>query len=199
METREPELEEDHMPRLTSIYTKSGDDGTTGLGSRTRVAKDNQRVRAYGDIDELNATIGLARSLGLDERLQSELAKVQNELFHLGSDLAFPMGAGEAAQVPRIEERHVDRLESLIDELSAEVGPLQNFILPGGSTGASALHLARTVCRRAERQVVGLNHVETINPLNLVYLNRLSDALFVMARYENHQKRVPEPLWDSRA
>ncbi|MGW8318447.1 MAG: cob(I)yrinic acid a,c-diamide adenosyltransferase [Candidatus Promineifilaceae bacterium] len=187
------------MPRLTRIYTKSGDDGTTGLGSRTRVAKDDQRVRAYGDVDELNAAIGLARSFGLDDRLQVELADVQNELFHLGSDLAFPIEVGEAAQVPRIEEGHVARLESLIDKLSAEVGPLRNFILPGGSTGASALHLARTVCRRAERQVVCLSHVETINPLNLVYLNRLSDALFVMARFENHQKSVPEPLWDSRA
>jgi cob(I)alamin adenosyltransferase len=187
------------MPRLTRIYTKRGDDGTTGLGSGTRVAKDNQRVRAYGDIDELNATIGLARSVGLDERLQGELANVQNELFHLGSDLAYPVETGEVTQVPRIEERHVARLESLIDELSAEVGPLQNFILPGGSIGASALQLARAVCRRAERQVVGLSRVETINPLNLIYLNRLSDALFVMARHENRQKNVPEPLWDSRA
>lgn len=187
------------MPRLTKIYTKTGDDGITSLGSNTRVPKDNSRVQAFGDVDELNAAIGMALSGDLDARLRDELAVVQNELFNLGSDLAFPFEEGKGAQVPRIETRHVAKLEALIDEFSDVVGPLENFILPGGTTGASAIHVARTICRRAERRVVSLSGDEPVNPLDLTYLNRLSDALFVMARYENRQKGVPEPLWDSHA
>lgn len=186
------------MPRLTKIYTKTGDDGTTALGSKQRVPKDHPRVRAYGAIDELNSFIGLALAQGLCDRLAAALPPIQNQLFHLGSDLSFP--AGEAAQynVPRIETRHVEALEQLIDELNAELGPLQNFILPGGSPGAATLQVARTVCRRAERRLATLAHQDPLSPESVAYVNRLSDALFVMARYENKQRGIQEPLWDSR-
>jgi len=186
------------MPKLTKIYTKTGDDGSTSLGTRDRVPKDALRVKAYGDVDELNSFVGLALAAGLAPRLSDLLPGVQNELFHLGSDLAFPDSSGEAFQIPRIESRHVEALEKEIDELLDIVGPLENFILPGGSLGAAYLHVSRTVCRRAERSVISLNREEMTNPIALQYLNRLSDALFVMARYENHYRRVAEPLWDSR-
>ena len=185
------------MPKITKIYTRTGDQGTTVLGSRERVSKDALRVAAYGDVDELNSVIGVALAMDLAPDLARTLQRIQNELFHLGSDLAFP--ADSEFEVPRIEARHVEGLEALIDEMSPIVGPLENFILPGGRLGAGQLHLARTVCRRAERTVVALARKEDINALALVYLNRLSDALFVMARLENHSHGVPEPLWDSRA
>lgn len=187
------------MPRLTKIYTRKGDDGTTALSGGQRVAKDSLRVAAYGTVDELNAAIGLALAHGLSGRLQEALSPVQNELFHLGSDLSFLEEDKEKVEIPQIEQRHVDRLESLIDELTAVVGPLQNFILPGGAAGAAALHLARTVCRRAERDVISLAEEEGVGEHVIPYLNRLSDALFVMARYENQQRDVPETLWDSHA
>lgn len=187
------------MPKITKIYTRTGDDGTTALGTTRRVPKDDPRVAAYGTVDELNALIGLALSFGLDEKLAQALARVQNDLFHLGSDLAFPSEDKKQFSVPRIEERHILALEALIDELNEVVGPLTNFILPGGSQGAAALQVARAVCRRAEREVVSLSRSEEVNPLNLQYLNRLSDALFVMGRFENKQKGIEEPLWDSHA
>lgn len=187
------------MPKITKIYTRKGDDGTTALGSKLRVPKDDLRVSAYGTIDELNSLIGLALSYGLDEKLADVLPGIQNTLFHLGSDLAFPAEDKEAWKVPRIAERHIDELEDLIDELNEIVGPLQNFILPGGSPGAAVLQVARAVCRRAERSIVTLSREQEINPLNLNYINRLSDALFVMGRYENKQKGIDDPLWDSRA
>jgi len=187
------------MPKITKIYTRTGDDGTTALGTTRRVSKDAPRVAAYGTVDELNALLGLALSYELDEKLAMVLPKIQNDLFHLGSDLAFPEEEKKQFSVPRIEERHVNSLESLIDELNESVGPLTNFILPGGVQGAAVLQVARAVCRRAEREVVSLSREEEVNPLNLQYLNRLSDALFVMGRYENKQKGVQEPLWDSRA
>jgi cob(I)alamin adenosyltransferase len=187
------------MPKITKIYTRTGDDGTTALGTTRRVPKDDPRVTAYGSVDELNASLGLALSFGLDEKLAQALAKIQNDLFHLGSDLAFPAEEKKQFEVPRIEERHILALESLIDELNGVVGPLKNFILPGGSQGAAALQVARAVCRRAEREVVFLSRREEVNPLSLQYLNRLSDALFVMGRFENKQKGIEEPLWDSHA
>jgi cob(I)alamin adenosyltransferase len=185
------------MPKLTKIYTRTGDDGLTALGSRERVPKDALRVVAYGDVDELNSALGVAAAMGLEPGLAEALLKIQNELFHLGSDLAFP--ADGDFEVPRIEARHVEGLEAMIDKLSAAVGPLENFILPGGSLGASQLHLARTICRRAERGAVALAREEDINEHALAYLNRLSDALFVMSRFENFSRGTPEPLWDSRA
>lgn len=186
------------MPRLTKIYTRKGDDGTTALGGGQRVPKDDQRVAAYGTVDELNSAIGIALAHGLDPRLVEWLQPIQNELFNLGSDLCFLEEDKEKYQLPQIEERHVVKLEQIIDEVTAGLGALQNFILPGGSAGAAHLHLARTICRRAEREVYTLARDEAIGEYVLPYLNRLSDALFVMARYENAARGVPEPLWDSR-
>lgn len=183
------------MPRLTKIYTKKGDGGDTSLGGGQRVPKDNLRVQAYGTVDELNSQLGVALAVGLCERLAAVLPAIQNELFDLGSDLCFLEEDKQQYKLPQIETRHVERLEGLIDEMTAVVGPLENFILPGGSLGAAHLQVARTVCRRAEREVATLAHEESIGSHVLVYLNRLSDALFVMARYENHQRGVPEPLW----
>ncbi|MDH5607572.1 MAG: cob(I)yrinic acid a,c-diamide adenosyltransferase [Anaerolineae bacterium] len=187
------------MPKITKIYTRQGDDGSTALGTNRRVPKDDARIDAYGTVDELNSVIGLALAQCLSPRLGKMLAEIQNELFHLGSDLAFPPDDPAKTAVPRIEPRHIDRLEQWIDELNQQVGPLENFILPGGAPGAAALQVARAVCRRAERITVGLSAKEEVNPVSLKYLNRLSDALFVMARFENKEKNIEEPIWDSRA
>lgn len=183
------------MPRLTTIYTKTGDEGMTGLGGGRRVPKDSARVRAYGTVDELNSAIGVALALGLGDRVGSELATTQNELFDLGSDLCWPLDDKRRARIPTVRDEHIERLERLIDELNESVGPLTNFVLPGGSPGAAQLHLARTICRRAERETITLSREEAIGGLVVPYLNRLSDALFVMARYENQQRGVAEPLW----
>ncbi len=187
------------MPRLTKIYTRGGDNGTTALGGGQRVAKDAIRVQVYGTVDELNAHIGAALAGGLCERLQVPLLEIQNELFHLGSDLCFLEEDKARYAPPQIEQRHVDRLEALLDELTPIVGPLENFILPGGSPGAAQLHVARTVCRRAEREAAALAREEEINPHAMRYLNRLSDALFVMSRLQNQEEQVAEPLWDPAA
>jgi len=186
------------MPRLTKIYTKKGDTGDTSLGGGQRVPKDNQRVQAYGTVDELNSHLGVALALGLCDRLAQVLPEIQNELFDVGSDLCFLETDKQQYPMPQVQARHVERLEALIDELWAVAGPLQNFILPGGSLGSAQLHVARTVCRRAERDVSTLAHEEELGPHVLAYLNRLSDALFAMARYENHMRGVPEPLWRPR-
>jgi cob(I)alamin adenosyltransferase len=183
------------MPRLTRIYTKTGDEGMTGLGGGRRVPKDSTRVRAYGTVDELNSAIGVALALGLTERLTTELGSIQNELFDLGSDLCWPEDDERRARIPTVQPKHVERLERLIDDLNEIVGPLTNFLLPGGSPGAAQLHLARTICRRAEREAITHSHEEPIGELVLPYLNRLSDALFVMARFENHERGADEPLW----
>lgn len=185
--------------RLTKLYTRKGDDGTTGLGGGQRIAKDSLRVAAYGTVDELNSAIGVAIAHGLSERLAEVLSTIQNELFHLGSDLCFYEEDKQKYTIPQIEQRHIDSLEQLIDEMTQVVGPLENFILPGGSIGAAQLHLARTICRRAERDCVSLARKEKIGALVITYLNRLSDALFVMARYENKMRSVPEPQWDMKA
>lgn len=187
------------MPRLTRIYTRQGDTGLTHLSGGQRVPKDSLRVAAYGTVDELNSYLGVALASGLCQRLTEVMPGIQNELFHLGSDLSFIEEDKAKYPVPQIETRHVDRLEALIDELNAVVGPLKNFILPGGAIGSAHLHVARTVCRRAERDVIALSREEAVGPQVIKYLNRLSDALFVMARYENHARGVPEPLWDSMA
>lgn len=187
------------MPRLTKIYTRKGDAGETSLGGGQRVPKDSARVAAYGTVDELNSSLGLALAQGLSPRLVALLPPIQNVLFHLGSDLCFVEADKAQYQLPHIEPRHIAQLEAWIDELNEVVGPLENFILPGGALGAAHLHVARTICRRAEREVTTLAHAEPIDPNSLTYLNRLSDLLFVMARYENHTRGVAEPLWDSRA
>ena len=186
------------MPRLTKIYTRGGDKGLTSLAGGQRVPKDSLRIESYGTVDELNSTIGVAVAHGLCDRLDEELPVIQNELFHLGSDLAFLEADKERFNIPQIESRHVEKLESLIDEMTEVVGALENFILPGGSVGSAQLHVARTVCRRAERLVLALSREEAVGEFVIPYLNRLSDALFVMSRYENKQRQIPEPLWNSR-
>lgn len=186
------------MPRITKVYTRTGDDGTTGLGGGQRVPKDSLRIAAFGTVDELNSLIGAAAASGLDDAFAAALARIQNDLFHLGSDLCILEEDKNRLAVPRIEQRHVDGLERLMDELSTRLAPLENFILPGGSPGAAHLHVARAVCRRAERAVLRLSRAEEVGKFVTPYLNRLSDALFVMARFENLRKGKPDVLWDSR-
>jgi cob(I)alamin adenosyltransferase len=186
------------MPRLTKIYTKTGDDGTTGLGGGQRVAKDALRIETFGTVDELNALVGVALAAGLEPTLAAELTRVQNELFHVGSDLCILESDKTSRPVPRIEEKHVRSLEAAMDRMTEILGPLTNFILPGGSIGAAHLHVARTVCRRAERLAVRLGREEPIGACVVAYLNRLSDALFVMARWENRHRGVADVTWDSR-
>jgi cob(I)alamin adenosyltransferase len=187
------------MPRITRVYTRTGDDGTTGLGGGQRVPKDSLRIETYGTVDELSSEIGAAIALGLAPRLSETLLRVQNELFNVGSDLCILEEDKVKMPVPVVEARHVEALERLMDELSEELPYLDNFILPGGSSGTAQLHVARTVCRRAERLAVGLAREEPVGPFVVSYLNRLSDALFVMARYENLKRGIPDVLWDSRA
>lgn len=187
------------MPRITKVYTRTGDDGTTALGGGQRVAKDSLRISAYGEVDELNSQIGVAIAVGLDAEIGQELSRIQNELFHLGSDLCILEEDKARLPVPRIEERHVAALESGMDRWGEELGPLANFILPGGSLGAAQLHVARTICRRAERNLVALAREERIGEWTVRYLNRLSDALFVLARLENHRRGISDVLWNSRA
>lgn len=186
------------MPRITKVYTRGGDDGTTSLGGGQRVDKCAARVCAFGTVDELNAQIGSAIADGLDPELSRILREVQNELFHLGADLCTPEDGKERQSGPCVEQKHIDALESIIDKLNADLGPLENFILPGGTAGAARLHVARTVCRRAERATVALARKEPVGPHTVHYLNRLSDALFVMARRENQARDVPDVHWDSR-
>ena len=161
--------------------------------------KDSARIEAYGTVDELSSQVGVAIAAGLDPELKNALTAVQNELFHLGSDLCILEEDKATMPVPRTEPRHIEALEALMDRLSEELAPLENFILPGGSLGASHLHVARTICRRAERRVVTLASQEAVGEHTVTYLNRLSDALFVMARYENKKSGIGDVLWDSRA
>jgi cob(I)alamin adenosyltransferase len=186
------------MPKLTKVYTRGGDAGTTSLGSGQRVPKHARRIEAIGAVDELNSDLGLAVSCGPEPAIARVLRDIQNELFHLGADLCILEEDKARTPAPAIEQRHVDALEKLIDRLSEELGPLENFILPGGSHCAAHLHVARSTCRRAERTVAALAAEEKVNHLALSYLNRLSDALFVIARQENRRRGVPDVCWDSR-
>ncbi len=174
--------------RITRVYTKTGDAGQTSLVDGSRVSKADLRVAAYGDVDELNSWLGLARVGLADAQLDAALGKIQNELFIVGADLASPL----TIQVPRADETHIGEMEQLIDLLLEELEPLKEFILPGGSQFGATLHLARCVARRAERSVVELAATEEINLHALKYLNRLSDLLFVMARAANHRAGVKE-------
>ncbi len=187
------------MPRLTRIYTRTGDDGTTALGTGARVPKTSARIAAYGEVDELNSVIGVALAEGLDASVDQVLRPIQNELFHLGSDLCFPEADKARVKIPQIEARHVDALEAAMDRFSEHLAPLENFVLPGGSPGAARLHVARATCRRAERAVVALAAIEPIGAFVVRYLNRLSDLLFVLARVENQQRGVQDVCWNSRA
>ncbi|HET6280227.1 MAG TPA: cob(I)yrinic acid a,c-diamide adenosyltransferase [Polyangia bacterium] len=190
------------MVRLNRIYTKAGDGGQTRLVGGQKVNKDALRIEAYGTVDELSSCIGLARTALCDPSapaeagaLEATLRRIQNELFNLGSDLA-TMPADRHPQQPVIEERHVTALESEIDQWNDTLPELRSFILPGGGWVASYLHLARTVCRRGERLVVRLGASEPVSPQAIPYLNRLSDALFVMSRHASRIYGQPEPLWE---
>ena len=181
------------------IYTKSGDGGETGLFGGGRVRKSDARVEAYGEVDEVNAAVGAAREAVADAELAAELARVQDELFCVGAVLASPPGAKARAAVPAVEARWAARLEQAMDRWDAELPPLRQFVLPGGTRAAAALHLARAVCRRAERRVVALAAHAEVDQEVLVYLNRLSDLLFVAARLANHRAGQAELPWDPRA
>lgn len=187
------------MPRITKVYTRTGDDGTTGLGTGARISKTSLRIEAYGTVDELSACIGLALAQQPVTELVESLRRIQNELFHLGADLCIPEADKQRYPGPRVEARHVAALEQLMDKLSESLPPLENFILPGGSAAAAGLHVARTICRRAERIIIALSQEEPVGAQVIPYINRLSDALFVMARFQNRQMGVDDPLWDSRA
>ncbi len=179
------------------IYTKTGDDGSTSLFGGTRVQKNNIRINAYGTIDELNSVIGLALSHKISEEVKFELQEIQNTLFQIGSELASPENV-KSDLIKKTSKEEINYLESLIDKFDENLPPLKNFILPGGIESASYLHFARTVCRRAERIIVELKELELININTLIYLNRLSDLLFVLARYENYVTQTPEIVWKIR-
>ena len=175
------------------IYTRSGDGGRTALFSGERVEKDHLRVEAYGTLDELNSVLGLAASCCRSPRVQRYLQQLQNTLFNAGADMATSLQSRRSIQ--RIGQQDWERLERAIDELEDDLPRLKNFILPGGSQAASCLHLARSVCRRCERLLVQLMKKEEMNPELLIFLNRLSDFLFVLARYENVEGGGKEVLW----
>ena len=175
--------------RLSKIYTRTGDDGTTGLGDGTRIAKDGPRVEAYGTVDELNSAVGVLLAVpGIPQDIGACLLEIQHELFDLGGELCIP---GHQA----IAARHVSQLEATLDRFNDSLPPLKEFILPGGGPAAAACHLARTVARRAERRIVSLAAVESVGPEAVKYLNRLSDLLFVLARVLARHERGTEVLW----
>ncbi len=186
------------MVKLNKIYTRTGDDGTTGLGSGARVKKYDLRVEAYGTVDETNACIGMARMhMGDWPQLDQMLARIQNDLFDLGADLCTPLSSAPLPYEPlRVIAEQVQRIEAEIDALNSELKPLTSFVLPGGTAAAAGLHLARTVCRRAERQMVELaaREGEHVGSAALHYVNRLSDFLFVASRYVNN-RGAGDVLW----
>ena len=174
--------------RLSKIYTKTGDDGTTGLGDGTRVAKDSARVAAYGTVDEINSSIGIVLAQEIPAPIREALTQIQHDLFDLGGELCIPGMA-------MVHEADVERLEHTLDGFNADLPPLKDFILPGGGMAAACCHLARTVCRRAEREVVTLSRSETVRPEAVRYLNRLSDLLFVLSRVLARASGHGEVLW----
>ena len=174
--------------RLSKIYTRTGDDGTTGLGDGSRINKDSLRVEAMGDVDELNSVIGIMLTEPVPEHLIDLLTQIQHDLFNVGGEICIP---GYVI----LQQTRIDDLEEAIDTLNDELEPLKEFILPGGSKAAAYCHLARTVCRRAERKLVELHRNETVTDISLQYLNRLSDLLFVMCRTMNKEAGVLDVLW----
>jgi cob(I)alamin adenosyltransferase len=179
------------------IYTKTGDDGTTSLFSGGRVPKTHLRVEAYGTVDELNSSLGVARAHKPHAQTDAWLTQVQNQLFKLGADLATPLDT-KAEWVVRMDADTITWLETTIDQMTAQLPELKHFILPGGTPAAATLHVARTICRRAERIVAALQEQEALGEHPLVYLNRLSDFLFTLARWENAQAGEPEAKWSVR-
>jgi cob(I)alamin adenosyltransferase len=183
----------DEPVRLTRIYTRAGDRGETSLGDGSRVPKLDCRIGAFGTVDELNSALGVVLAEpGLPEQLREPLTRIQNDLFDVGADLSVPFGIGDRL---RVEQAGVDRLEQLCDEFNADLPMLKSFVLPGGTAAAARLHVARTTCRRAERDALTADDEVGINPLALAYLNRLSDFLFIAARWANAQAGEDEPLW----
>jgi cob(I)alamin adenosyltransferase len=182
----------DEPVRLTRIYTRGGDAGETSLGDGTRVSKLDGRIAAFGTVDELNAQLGVVLAGDCPEELRGVLARVQNELFDVGADLCVPRGVEGRL---RIEQPAVDALEADCDRLNERLADLRSFVLPGGTPAAAALHVARTVCRRAERETLAAAREHDVSPLCAVYLNRLSDLLFVASRSANASAGVDEPLW----
>jgi cob(I)alamin adenosyltransferase len=182
----------DEPVRLTRIYTRAGDAGETSLGEGSRVPKTDPRIEAYGTVDELNSVLGLALSGGLPDELRPWLEQVQNDLFDLGADLSVPLEDTKRERL-RVTRGQVERLEELCDLVNERLEPLRSFILPGGTEAAARLHVARAVCRRAERRAVALAEEQGANPEALAYLNRLSDFLFILARAANAGSQ--EPLW----
>lgn len=176
--------------RLSSIYTKTGDDGTTGLGNGERIDKASIRINVMGDVDELNSLLGVLEASGIPDDISGYLLNIQHRLFDIGGEMAIP---GNAA----IDPVSIERLEELIDTYNEELPALKEFILPGGSLSASICHMARSVCRRVERSMVAMSREEYINPESLRYINRLSDLLFVLARTLNQEKGGKEIFWDS--
>ncbi|HEC20555.1 MAG TPA: cob(I)yrinic acid a,c-diamide adenosyltransferase [Gammaproteobacteria bacterium] len=174
--------------RLSKIYTRTGDDGSTGLGDGSRTEKDSLRVEAFGDIDELNSYLGLLLSQEIPDEARTLLTGIQHDLFDLGGEVCIP---GREA----LDEAYVSHLEERLDTLNANLSPLKEFILPGGVPSAATCHVARTVCRRAERRLVSLARREAVSATSLQYLNRLSDLLFVLARYLNQKAGRPDILW----
>jgi cob(I)alamin adenosyltransferase len=183
----------DEPVRLTRIYTRGGDAGETSLGDGSRVPKLDCRIGAFGTVDELNAALGVVLTdAALPERLRAPLEQIQNDLFDVGADLSVPYGVTDRL---RVEQDDVDRLEQLCDDFNEELPMLKSFVLPGGTSAAAGLHVARTICRRAERDALIAEEETGINPLVLVYLNRLSDFLFIAARTANADAGRDEPLW----
>lgn len=187
------------MPRITKVYTRQGDRGETRLVGGQERPKDDVRIEAYGTVDELNSVLGTVLAGDVGERCREMLGRVQNDLFHLGSTLATLPEDRERFPGPSVEERHVAELEAWIDEVNGALPPLENFVLPAGTLSAARLHVARCVCRRAERRAVAVARESSVPEAAIRYLNRLSDLLFVLARHENHRAGTPEVLWDSRA
>lgn len=178
--------------RISKVYTRTGDGGETSLVGGQRVSKSSLRVEAYGDADELNSIIGLARARLNDTEIDEILGRIQNDLFTLGADLASPAGI----EVPRITDSFVKILEDYSDKFLKQLEPLKEFILPGGSEAGATLHVARTIARRAERRAVALSETEEVNDQAIVYLNRLSDLLFILARAANHREGIAEKMTD---
>jgi cob(I)alamin adenosyltransferase len=178
------------------IYTRTGDDGQTGLYGGGRLPKSDVRIVAYGSIDELNAQLGVCRAVGLASEVDQLVARLQNEMFSLGAELSSPSGRAPAELC--LGDEDVARLEGEIDCFDAQLPPLKTFILPGGTAASAALHVARAVCRRAEREVVALAQTAAVRPTVLRYLNRVSDLLFVLARYANYAANSSDVLWQKK-
>ena len=181
--------------RLMKIYTRTGDDGETGLFGGDRVPKTDLRVEAYGTIDEANAAIGVARAAGLSASADDLLRTIQDELFVVGAELACAPGKESKLRLQLVDDKATERQEQAMDDLEATLPPLKEFVLPGGSPGSAALHLARTIARRAERAVLAAGAESPLRPELLRYVNRLSDLLFVMARAENQRANAPDVPW----